>query len=156
LDKLNGKPISSLEALDWLETLETKFYEYTSSFKAPFCTIKDFIKKEAATNTAPSSYPLGLTPAPLWELLPQEISNSIREGLKDFSKKIKGFETGTIMGLDSKSSSPIQALREENHLSTGFKNLYLTGAASGYSGGIMSSAAEGIKTARAIIRSSSS
>jgi len=80
-----------------------------------------------------------------------EISNSIKEALKDFSRKIKGFETGTIIGLDSKSSSPIQALREETHLSTGFKNLYLTGAASGYSGGIMSSAADGIKTARAII-----
>jgi len=155
LDKLTGKLISPTEALYWLETLETKFYEYTNSFKAPFCTIKDFIKKESTTNTAPSSYPLGLTPAPLWELLPQEISSSISEGLKDFSKKIKGFETGAIMGLDSKSSSPIQALREENHLSTGFKNLYLTGAASGYSGGIMSSAADGIKTAKAIIKSSS-
>jgi len=57
--------------------------------------------------TVESSYPLGLKPAELWDLLPSEVSGSIREGLKDFSRKVRGFETGIIMGLESKTSSPI-------------------------------------------------
>ncbi|MFH1847071.1 MAG: FAD-dependent protein [Candidatus Omnitrophota bacterium] len=151
LDRLNARTISPIEAIDWRENLEKRFYEYSDGFKAPFCGIKDFIDREVRSKIVESSYPLGLKPAALWDLLPSEVSEAIRAGLKDFSGKIKGFETGIIMGLDSKSSSPIQVQREDNYLSAGFENLYIAGAGSGYSGGIMSSAADGIKVARAII-----
>ncbi len=151
IDKLNGRQTSPLEALDWLEELEGRFYEYSDGFKAPFCGIKDFINIEERSGIVESSYLLGLKPAALWDLLPSEISDSIREGLKDFSRKIRGFEEGIIMGLDSKSSSPIQVLRGENLLCDGFENLYVAGEGSGCSGGIMSSGADGIKAAMAII-----
>ena len=151
LDRLNGRQTSPLEALDWLGSLEGRFYEYSDGFKSPFCSIKDFINREVRSGIVESSYPLGLKPAALWDLLPSEVSGSIREGLKDFSRKIKGFEVGAIMGLDSKSSSPIQVLRGENCLCAGFENLYVAGEGSGYSGGIISSGADGIKAAMAII-----
>ena len=151
LDRLIGRQTSPLEALDWLENLEKRFHEYSDGFNAPFCGIKDFINREVRLSNVESSYPLGLKPAALWDLLPFQVSSSIREGLKDFSRKIKGFEAGTIMGLDSKSSSPIQVLREENRLCSGFENLYVAGEGSGYSGGIISSGADGIKAAMAII-----
>ena len=77
---------------------------------APFCSIQDFINRKEPKEIVESSYPLELKPAALWNLLPAEVSSSIREGLKDFSRKIKGFETGSIMGLESKTSSPIQVL----------------------------------------------
>ena len=94
---------------------------------------------------------MGLKPAALWNLLPREVSDSIREALKNFSRKIKGYELGSIMGLESKTSSPIQALREDNRLSTGHRNLYIIGEGSGWAGGIISSGADGIKAALAII-----
>lgn len=151
LDQLNGRQVSPLEALDWLGSLEERFYQYSDGFKAPFCSIKDFINREVSSRNVESSYSLGLKPAALWDLLPLKVSDSIREGLKDFSRKIKGFETGIIMGLDSKSSSPIQVLRGDNYLCSGFENLYVVGEGSGYSGGIISSGADGIKAAMAII-----
>ncbi len=101
--------------------------------------------------TVESSYPLGLKPAALWDLLPSEVSSSIREGLKDFSRKVRGFETGIIMGLESKTSSPIQVLRENTGCCNGFENLYIVGEGSGYSGGIISSGSDGIKAAMNII-----
>ena len=55
------------------------------------------------------------------------------------------------MGLDSKSSSPIQVIRGEDYLCDGFENLYMAGEGSGYSGGIISSGADGIKAAMSII-----
>lgn len=146
-DELAGKQVSPLEALDFVESLERKFYDYSEGYKAPYCSIQDFInQKEPAGNTN-SSYPLGLNPAPLWELLPAKISLAMREGLKDFNRKMKGFETGNLLGLESKTSSPIQVIREENKLCAGFKNLYMVGEGSGYAGGIVSSAADGIKAA---------
>ncbi|MBU8891728.1 MAG: FAD-binding protein [Bacteroidales bacterium] len=151
LEKLLKKETSALEALDWLEKLEKYFYEYSDGFKAPYCSIQDFINKKTPSRNTESSYPLGLMPAPLWELLPEKVSSSMRESLKEFSRKIRGFETGNIMGLESKTSSPIQVLRERNGLCEGFKNLYLIGEGSGYAGGIISSAADGLKAALSII-----
>ena len=150
-DRLIGRQATPLEALDWLEALERSFYRYSDGFKAPFSDIQGFINKKGPSKIVESSYAPGLKPAALWDLLPVEVSGSIREGLKDFSRKIRGFETGSIMGLESKTSSPIQALREKDCRCTGFKNLYLVGEGSGCSGGIISSGADGIKAAMNII-----
>jgi len=54
------------------------------------------------------------------------------------------------MGLESRTSSPIQLIREDMHVA-GFKNLYLGGEGSGLAGGIVSSAADGIKCAMEIV-----
>ena len=150
-DVLIGRESTPLEALDWVEALEQSFYRYAGGFKAPFSGIHDFIDRKEVSGTVETSYPFGLIPADLWDLLPFEVSNSIKEGLKDFSKKIRGFETGIIMGLESKTSSPIQVVREKNGPCAGFENLYLAGEGSGCAGGIVSSAADGIKAAMHII-----
>jgi uncharacterized protein len=76
-----------------------------------------------------------------------EMMNSMQAGLTDFSRKIKGFETGNLLGLESKTSSPVQVLRQPNGRCEGFENLYMVGEGSGYAGGIISSAADGIKAA---------
>ena len=95
---------------------------------------------------------LALKPALLWDMLPAAVTASIRKGLADFSRKIKGYEKGNLMGLESKTSSPVQVIREQNGLCTGFDNLFLAGEGSGYAGGIVSSAADGIKIAMNLIR----
>jgi hypothetical protein len=51
------------------------------------------------------------------------------------------------MGLESKTSSPVQVVRERNGKCEGFDNLYFIGEGSGYTGGIISSAADGVKCA---------
>ena len=152
LEKLLGKTLTAENALRWTEDLEYSFYR--TGYKAPACSIHDFLTKSNSP-TAPgddgTSYPMGLESAALWELLPLKISNSLRQGLKDFSHKLKGFEKGTIMGLESKTSAPIQVLRDSTGLCEGFSNLYMTGEGSGFTGGIISSASDGLKTAMGIM-----
>ena len=150
-DQLAGRSAGSLEALKWLEELERSFYTYTNTYRAPFCTIDGFIKGEEPKSIPETSYPLGLQPAPLWNMLPSVITHALRLGLADFCRKIRGYESGILLGLESKTSSPIQVLREKSGLCQGFHNLYLAGEGSGYAGGIISSAADGIKTAFRII-----
>ncbi len=78
----------------------------------------------------------------------------MKSGLKDFNRKMRGFDTGTIMGLESKTSAPIQVIREADGSCAGFKNLFVIGEGSGYAGGIISSAADGVKVAMNIIENS--
>lgn len=151
-DQLWGKTVSPLDALDRLEALEQAFYAVSSGYQAPACAIRDFVHQTSDVLLPPSSYPLGLKPAPLWDLLPEPVSRSIRAGLLRFNRQIRGFDTGVIMGLESKTSSPIQAIRDEHGLCAGFFNLCLVGEGSGHSGGIISSAADGIRTALGIAR----
>jgi uncharacterized protein len=149
---LAGKEIDALQALDMVEELEKSFYDYTSSYRAPACSIHDFLNGKLKTDKLYSSYPLGLEPAPLWDLLPRQVVSAMRAGLKDFSRKMKNMETGNLIGLESKTSAPIQVIREEGGRCTGFDNLYLIGEGSGYAGGIISSASDGVKAAMHFVR----
>jgi len=150
LEKMLNRSISAQEVLDWMEKLEHRFYEFSNEYKAPACSIGDFINKRITSGEPKSSYPLGTVQAPLWEMLPSEIASSVRLGLKDFIKKMKGFETGNILGLESKTSAPIQVNRDTQGKCIGFENLFVIGEGSGYAGGIISSAADGVKVALGI------
>jgi len=151
-DQLAGRIVSPSEALDELEKLESSFYEFAQGYAAPFCTINDFISQKLTEVPVKSSYPLGLIPAPLWKMLPPMVTHSIQKGLQDFNNKLKGYDQGILLGLESKTSSPIQVIRSENGLTDGFSNLFIIGEGSGYAGGIMSSAADGIRAAMKIIK----
>ncbi len=150
-DELARKTVSPIEALENLQNLENDFYLFSNSYNAPICSISDFLKEKSHNNNFESSYPLGLQPAPLWEMLPATIVKSMQAGLLDFNRKIRGFETGNLLGFESKTSSPVQVIREKNGRVENFKNLYMIGEGSGYAGGIISSAADGIKAAMSLI-----
>jgi uncharacterized protein len=150
-DQIAQKEVNAIDALAALEDLESLFFNYSNSFKAPCCSIRDFLLEKEPLDVPQSSYPLGLVPAPLWKMLPKAIVPMLTKGIHEFNYKIKGYDTGIMLGLESKTSSPIQVVRERNGLCEGFVNLFLAGEGSGYAGGIISSAADGIRIALSII-----
>jgi len=154
-DELAGKTISPIDALNNLQNLEEAFYNFSNNYSAPACSIADFLSQKSKNTNLKSSYPLGLTPAPLWEMLPKPVAQAMKAGLRDFNRKMRGFETGNLLGFESKTSSPIQVIRQKSGLVEGFENLYMIGEGSGYAGGIISSAADGIKAAMSYIGSPS-
>lgn len=150
-NQLAGKEISPLEALELLQTLEESFFRFSESYAAPFCTIHDFLNRSSlCSGGVKTSYPMGLIDAPLWNMLSAPIIDALTEGLQDFSRKLKGYEKGILIGLESKTSSPIQAIRDDMGKCENFENLYIVGEGSGYAGGIISSAADGIRVASGI------
>lgn len=146
-DELVGKTVSPVDAINHLQKLEESFYNFSEGYLAPACSITDFLNQKETRSNLNSSYPLGLKPARLWDLLPQPVVQSMQAGLQDFIRKMRGFETGNLLGFESKTSAPIQAIRDRNGLCEGYENLYIIGEGSGYAGGIVSSAADGIKAA---------
>jgi hypothetical protein len=146
-DELAGKTVSPIDALANLQKLEEAFFNFSNNYTAPVCSIRDFLTQKSKNTNLDSSYPLGLAPAPLWEMLPKPVVSAMQAGLVDFERKMRGFETGNLLGFESKTSSPIQVIREQNGLVEGYENLFMIGEGSGYAGGIISSAADGIKAA---------
>ncbi len=90
-----------------------------------------------------------------WDLkkcLPIEVSEAIIEGMEAFGRKIKGFDhpKTRMIGVETRTSSPIRILRDENFLSS-MPGIYPCGEGAGYAGGIMSAAIDGMKVAEQII-----
>ncbi len=87
------------------------------------------------------------------EILPNYITNSLKEGINYFDTKIKGFanDDAIIAAVESRTSSPIKIPRDDNFISN-IDGIYPCGEGAGYAGGIMTSAIDGIKVAEAIAK----
>jgi len=90
--------------------------------------------------------------ANLNELYPEYINESLKEALVHFDNKIKGFSSGDsiIAGIESRTSSPVRIIRNEEYVSN-IEGIYPCGEGAGYAGGITTSAIDGVKVAEAII-----
>ena len=79
------------------------------------------------------------------------MTDSLKEGLPLLNNKLSNFalDTNLLVAIESRSSSPIQIVRDENYTSN-ISGLYPVGEGAGYAGGIISSAQDGIKVAEAI------
>ena len=103
---------------------------------------------------ARTSYRPGICETELDTVLPPFIIDTLREGITDFGRKLRGFVTAeaTLIGIESRTSSPVRVLRDSNYESVGVTGLFPAGEGAGYAGGIMSSAVDGIKVADSIAR----
>lgn len=84
--------------------------------------------------------------------LPKFIKNGIIDGMESFSHKMKGFNDPDtlVLGLESRTSSPVRILRNEEFQSGDLQGLYPCGEGAGYAGGIMSAAMDGLRVAQKI------
>ena len=87
------------------------------------------------------------------EILPEYISESLKEAIPNFGKKIKGYDRSDaiLLGVESRTSSPIKIIRNEEGLSN-IDGIYPCGEGAGYAGGITTSAIDGIKIAEFIAK----
>lgn len=123
------------------------------SQKAPAQRMTDFVEGRLSERLNPCSYQPGLTSAPLHSLLPKIIGSRLRQGLKEFGKAMKGYytETANVVGVESRTSSPIQIPRDEKFRHPRIENLFPCGEGAGYAGGIVSAAMDGEKCANSAI-----
>ncbi|MDD5285476.1 MAG: FAD-dependent oxidoreductase [Desulfuromonadaceae bacterium] len=120
-------------------------------YRAPAQNLLDFLKLPGKGGVN-ASYRPGIRETELAAVLPPFIIETLRDGIVYFERRLKGFVTAeaTLIGIESRTSAPVRILRDTNGESTGVKGLYPAGEGAGYSGGIMSSAVDGIKIADVI------
>lgn len=86
------------------------------------------------------------------EIFPYYINDALKEGIEAMDKKIKGFASNDsiLAGVESRTSSAVKIIRNEDLVSN-INGIYPAGEGAGYSGGITTSAVDGIKIAEKII-----
>jgi hypothetical protein len=143
-------PLCGLEYQKEVERLT--FVNGGSSQKAPAQRLEDFVKGRISGTLLETSYVPGTVSSPVHFWLPEFISGRLRDGFKDFDKKMKGFVSSEAMVLatESRTSSPVRIVRDSISMSCpGIENLFPCGEGAGYAGGIVSSAMDGEKAAEA-------
>lgn len=121
--------------------------------KAPAQKVIDFLKGRESSSLLPTSYHPGVVSHPLHELLPSEIVWRMRDGLRMFDLKWRGFagDCAQLIGCETRTSSPVRIPRNPVTMEhPELKGLYPCGEGAGYAGGIVSAALDGRRCAEAI------
>lgn len=146
-----------LAGMHFQETIEKKAFTFGGKdYSAPAMYVHDLLNRDNAfePKIAPSYTPQ-VQFVDFTEIFPNFIIESIKEGLLHFRNKINNFDRddAILTAPETRSSSPIRIRRNtESYMSENIKNLFPIGEGSGYSGGIMSSAVDGIKAAEKIMQ----
>lgn len=120
---------------------------------APVQLIGDFVSNIETTslgNVLPSYKP-GYRLSNINKILPEFLSDSLKKGVLEMDKKIKGFYSydSVITAVESRSSSPVKILRD-NSMFSSIKGVIPCGEGAGYAGGIISAAVDGIRCAEIV------
>ncbi|HEY8402566.1 MAG TPA: FAD-dependent oxidoreductase [Cytophagaceae bacterium] len=120
---------------------------------APAQRLYDFVTGKVSSSLLPTSYQPGLASVSMDEVLPDFVSYRLKEGFKQFGKKMKGYLTNNaqIVGVESRTSSPVLIPRDRERLEhLQVKRLFPCGEGAGYAGGIVSAAMDGEKCAEKV------
>ena len=137
--------------IDFLEDLEKKAYKIGEGF-IPVESFKDYESNSLNDKFTLSDAVLGKTKyADINEIFPEYINDSLKEGINYFDNKIKGFKNTYVLGVESRTSSPVRIPRSES-FECNIEGIYPCGEGSGYAGGITTSAIDGIKVFESIVK----
>ena len=144
----------ALAGVRFQQTIERKAFEAADG-KIPVQRFEDYClgrRSETLGNTSPS-FKGAFAPANVRAVFPETIASAIEEGMHFFGTKIEGFDGDDVLlaAAETRTSSPLRIIRNENRQSEGFPGIFPCGEGAGYAGGITSAAADGIRVAEAVL-----
>ena len=136
-------------------SIEKKAKEAGKGQAAPAQLLIDFLdnKKADPKNLPECSYTPGIVSSNLHDWLPPLIADKLAKGIKQINQSMKGFvcPQALMIAPETRTSTPVRILRDKESLEcTAIKGLYPAGEGSGYAGGIVSSAMDGVNAAEKI------
>ena len=144
----------ALSGMRFQQALEKKAYQLAMG-KIPQQLYGDFCENTCSTSYGEfESNTKGDTSfVNLRGLLSADMEESFIGGMEHFARIIPDFNRrdAILSGIESRTSSPIRILRDENFESE-IKGIYPCGEGAGFAGGITSAAMDGIRVAEAIIK----
>lgn len=144
-----------LSGIDFQKKIErTAFKIAGSTYRAPATCMGAFINGEKPRlGSVKPSYSIGAELISPEKYLPEYVTDSLKESISDFDKWMPGFylADAAMTGPETRTTSPIRVLRDAHCEAIGIKGLYPSGEGAGCSGGIVSSARDGLIVAEKII-----
>jgi len=122
---------------------------------APAQRLVDFVEGRASADLPDCSYGPGLRATDLGAVLPPNIAVALREGLRTFGTRLRGYFTNeaVVVGVESRTSAPLRIPRDrESCMHPGLEGLFPCGEGAGAAGGILSAAMDGERCAEAVLR----
>jgi uncharacterized protein len=120
---------------------------------APGQRVTDFLDGRMSADLPETSYFPGAKPVPLHEMLPKDLVSRMREGLRLFDRKMRGYVSREVLllGFETRTSSPVRIPRRDDTLEhPEIQGLFPCGEGAGYAGGIVSAALDGMRVADAV------
>lgn len=116
---------------------------------APAQRMVDFCEEQMSETLPETSYRPGVVSAPLHEILPECVVSRLQKAFPLANNKMRGYytEDALLLGVESRTSSPVRIVRNEDFQCPDVPGLFPCGEGAGYSGGIVSSAIDGINCA---------
>lgn len=142
------------DAINFQISLEEKAYQAgDGSFVAPAQRITSFLQNSVDSSLPVCTYKPKVVASNLNAILPDAIREPLKRAIVHFGSKMKGFVTqeGILVGVETRTSSPVRIVRDKSFQSINCKGLYPAGEGAGYAGGIVSSAVDGIRAAQKIL-----
>jgi uncharacterized protein len=135
---------------------EMAFLAGGSDYSAPAQRLTDFMSGRDAVPIGRCSFLPGVREANLQKVLPPFVAAALNKGFAEFERKMPGFitEEAILIGVETRTSSPVRILRGEEGQSVNMVGLFPCGEGAGYAGGIVSSALDGIRAAERLMMSS--
>jgi len=148
-----GDPLAGFRFQRQLE--QAAYRTAGGSFKAPVQLLGDFMAGTAGREPGRvlPTYSRGVELRDLHDVLPPFICSGLAEGMTAFGRKMRGFDGPDTLftGVETRTSSPVRILRNENLDSPSVSGLIPCGEGAGYAGGIVSAAVDGIRAAEQIM-----
>ena len=133
------------------KSIEERAYSLTESYRAPAQTLENLLHGTPTVfRGVKPSYPLGVESVSAEKYLPQSVTESLRGAFSDFDSWLHGYlyPEAVLTGPETRTTSPVRILRDENSYECPTAlGLYPAGEGAGYSGGIVSSAVDGLRAA---------
>lgn len=147
--------------LNFQHDVEKKMFDYAAEHAeadengvvnklcAPAQRMVDFCEEQLSEDLPETSYRPGVVSAPLYELLPECVSSRLQKAFPLINNKMRGYytEDALLLGVESRTSSPVRIVRGDDFQCPQVPGLFPCGEGAGYSGGIVSSAIDGINCA---------
>jgi uncharacterized FAD-dependent dehydrogenase len=137
------------------QVYERRAYELGGGeYRCPAQAATDFLASRPTRALPPCSYPRGVVPADLAEVVPPFLREALHHGLPLMDRRWHGrfLPEAVLVGPESRGSSPVRIVREDATREVpGIEGLYPVGEGAGYAGGIVSAAVDGLRSARAIV-----
>lgn len=142
-----------LEGCKFQREIEKKAYDLCGGYFAPCQTVGDFLFGDGHNAEVKPTYLPGVKMCKLDDVLPQFVTDAMREAIPMLDKKLNGFaDCGAVLTApETRSSSPVRIVRDKDTFMSDIFGIYPCGEGAGYAGGIMTAAVDGIKVAEAII-----
>ena len=155
-DLIKYSNFGEMAGLEFQKELEREAWKNGGhSQRAPAQRLADFVAGDNSVSLPKVSYFPGVTSSPLHSWLPKSIGRRLRDGFRLFGQIMNGYLTNdaVVLGVESRTSSPVRIPRDPEKLHhIHISGLYPCGEGSGYAGGIVSSAVDGMRAAEAIAR----